>query len=340
MSSQRFLLILLLSKASLLSGCFATWENDRFAPRNYDEDYTNGLRLGSVWKSSESLSLIPGLQDPSPIKNSQYFNSISLGQTFYTPGKLEDKDLIVDDRPYAGYLFTGIAEYQIAPPQLDTWNEEIKELRVGLVGPGAGAKKVQQWVHEQIGSTDPKGWTHQLDNEPTAQYFYGRARSIGDPCLLSPSYFIYDVGLGNVWTYASLSLAHRLNLLSGSPTRRGIMSLGMGQLAPAAAALMYQGNEKENSLSSDSDDNDLKIYLDFLGTARLVAYDKFLDGNLFSDSHRIDKNYGILEPQLKVNIEVSRWLYAYTLSLRTPQMQDDSSPHIFGGLSASYLYGR
>ncbi len=97
------------------SGAFSFYiENDTVA--NTDRDYTSGLKLSwtSRWIPAPGTESDDQNQKgwvPSALNKFPFFNtpgdrralSISIGQSTYTPEDLTRSDLIVNDRPYAGY---------------------------------------------------------------------------------------------------------------------------------------------------------------------------------------------------------------------------------------------
>src|SRR3546814_4753759 len=71
----------------------------------------------------------------------------SLGQEIFTPERIEERELIEDDRPYAGWTYAGIGLVSENGDQLDNL-----ELNVGVVGPWSLADKTQIEYHKlQIG---------------------------------------------------------------------------------------------------------------------------------------------------------------------------------------------
>ena len=103
------------------------WENDYLAKT--DSNYTNGGRLSwtSPWISwkPEGNSVPPGTTPwyHSLIKTLPFIYSpgheasmffLAGGQNIYTPDDTDRQDLIVDDRPYAGYLSTVIQQGIVA----------------------------------------------------------------------------------------------------------------------------------------------------------------------------------------------------------------------------------
>lgn len=78
---------------------------------------------------------------------------ISLGQLMFTPTDNEEKELIEDDRPYAGYLYLGFAYHPRDEEQLDAI-----EVNVGMVGPASLAEDTQDFIHELRSIDKFQGW--------------------------------------------------------------------------------------------------------------------------------------------------------------------------------------
>ena len=145
------------------------FENDLFGET--DQNYTNGVRISWVSPDTNKLASEPlypdWLQDLN--KQLRFFNRIddelehnvvlSLGQLIYTASSTERYDLVVDERPYAGYLYGGIAYHTRSDKQLD-----IVELNIGIVGPDALAHETQDFIHDLRGFEKYNGW-----GQPTAQ---------------------------------------------------------------------------------------------------------------------------------------------------------------------------
>ncbi len=114
------------------------FENDYFG--GTDNHYTNAVRV--TWLSPDlteydqdrrlprwGLPLIRNL----PLVNRPGFQrnvGLSIGQNMYTPEDLSRKDLIKDDRPYAGWSYFSLTFHVKNAVQLDTF-----EITAGVVGP-------------------------------------------------------------------------------------------------------------------------------------------------------------------------------------------------------------
>ena len=53
--------------------------------------------------------------------------------------------------------------------------EENISVSVGVVGPAALGEEAQKFIHSLSGDPKPRGWTHQLENEPALLLHYRRS---------------------------------------------------------------------------------------------------------------------------------------------------------------------
>ncbi len=160
---------LALTPTSMAATANLSWDNDLFTAR--DRGYTNGLKFALLGTSAERdeqcrfclarkardhLSLLPGIG----AGNSQHALGFSLRQLMTTPENIEAADPDFDSTPYVGYLN--------ARAGLWSWNRTRitgYSLMAGVVGPESRAAQSQELVHEITGSTQPRGWDHQLGTD-------------------------------------------------------------------------------------------------------------------------------------------------------------------------------
>jgi len=153
------------------------FENDRIAET--DRHYTNGMRLSWV-SNSKSPSASPqwardvlGWIYRQVDEELEGRIGLALGQSIFTPEDTAARRLVVDDRPYAGWLYGGISAHTQRPGAVAGIGLEMLdtvELDVGVVGPLALGEEVQNNFHDLIGvgrSNRPR--------EASAQYWRGKA---------------------------------------------------------------------------------------------------------------------------------------------------------------------
>lgn len=184
------------------------FENDLSA--HADDYYSNGIRLtylspkNDVWSwLRQTASLMPTIDADADMRVEH-----ALGQEIYTPRDTAAEPPAPNDRPYAGWLYYSLGVTAEKGEVLDQL-----QLTIGIVGADAQAGAVQRTVHHLFGGEVPKGWDHQLKNEPGINAGYFRtwrqafdARTDGYEFDLSP----YAGGMiGNVSTYAAVGVTAR-----------------------------------------------------------------------------------------------------------------------------------
>jgi hypothetical protein len=106
-------------------------------------------------------------------------HSLTLGNTAFTPRRLEVSDPIFDDRPYSSLLFLTISRATIDPYGTEgRQGRMIKtDLTLGVLGLSI-SRDVQTAIHSarrqpgELTPYDPQGWHHQISHggEPTLKY--------------------------------------------------------------------------------------------------------------------------------------------------------------------------
>ena len=140
-------------------------ENDKYVPGPTDRHFTNGLRVSWLGARREFPDWIgpigtafrwladaaPLAPDPDPGATRFRWIGGAFGQNIYTPENIGRRDLIPDDRPYAGWLYAGLI---LAEAQGDRRYDEM-EIDLGVTGPASLAQSTQINYHNLIGSPRP-----------------------------------------------------------------------------------------------------------------------------------------------------------------------------------------
>jgi lipid A 3-O-deacylase len=141
-------------------------ENDFFAGKEKgDKFFTNGLKFERI----TSDTLIPIFRKIFPSLDSRTSTAYSwaIGQNIYTASNIEVEEIIPNDRPYAGWLYFALRKFSNS----STLKRRVtSELVLGVMGPAALAGPVQKRFHCIINSPQPKGWDHQIRNNPGINY--------------------------------------------------------------------------------------------------------------------------------------------------------------------------
>ncbi|NQW01975.1 MAG: lipid A deacylase LpxR family protein [Rhodospirillales bacterium] len=299
------------------------FENDLFS--GADQHYTNGVRLS--WLSPEGDTFRPLqtirdlLEEIAQDENKTTRFGLSAGQDMYTPKDSKARELLVDDRPYAGWLYGGLSLHTVSDHGQGRMDQESVEVNVGIIGPWSLAEVNQDFVHSVRSIEKFNGWDNQLHNEPGLLINYERKWRLFDPIKWGGTGFdaIPHAGasLGNVMTGAN----------AGGAVRWGWnlpKDFGPPGLIHSVSPLDRRPDES------------ISFYAFASLQGRFVAHNIFLDGNTFRDSHSVDKNNWVGDASLGVALLVGRFEIAYTNAFRSREFagQDDHSR--FGSLAVSF----
>ena len=343
-------------KAVKLRGGTFRLVNDLFT--GTDQNYTNGVAITLVSRDIsgrlDSKCLPPPLRlqadfikavnpgfwaDADNPANTQNV-VVRFGQSIYTPEDHTRKDLIVDDRPYAGLLYMGLAWNRRIQPQGGTYEMlDTREMTVGIIGPWSLAERSQNLVHDLRHIDRFLGWDNQLHNEAAFQVALERKfkRYVGTGAV-SPGWGgdmigSYAVRVGNIETAASVGVELRAgwnlpNDFGSYPIRPGTENR-----PPTAAS----GLRTAQPQSSRAPRPGVHAFVNF--EAKGVARDFSLDGNLFRSSHHVDRHPWVAQVAAGIS---SQWLmqnHGARLALmrvwRTREFDGQSRDHEFGSLSLS-----
>jgi lipid A 3-O-deacylase len=270
------------------------WENDLFAKGRTDRYYTNGLRLvyarstQLLGETREGRGLIAWyantagswLCDWGACDSSAALVSVDThgGQNMYTPQNLVRRSPYPFDRPYAGWLYIGQRVNLVDRPDgaREGARRQSFDILIGVVGPAAGAGKVQEEWHRLTNSVDPQGWPNQLKNEIAVQASY--TLTFRRPLTQTVDALPYGrITLGNVFTHAAL----------GGQLRWGTDLSGFGHFDPAPSSIPFStasANLETHRVQSASDrraKSPSYVFVAFEGRAN--ARNIFIDGNTFKN---------------------------------------------------------
>jgi lipid A 3-O-deacylase len=308
-------------------------ENDLFA--GTDRYYTSGVKLSWSSPNLEQFSdspyaspLLP-LFDAIPWINEKDYQKnlvFGLGQNIYTPDDTESSALVLDDRPYAGWLYLGIG---VVWKNASVRNSLV--LDIGVVGPWAYAQETQRLIHDLRDLDHPNGWDNQLHNELGFTLAYERMwrwpkheRRSGLDWEILPH---AGAAVGNVRTFANLGAEARLGL--NLPDDFGTSSIG-----PAATT----STPVDGWQAADRSRFDLGLYLFARVDGRAVAHNIFLDGNTFGNSHSVGHNPFVADISVGVAMNIKNTKIAYALVYRTKEFSSQLEEQVFGTVSLNWTF--
>jgi hypothetical protein len=319
----------------IVCGTFSVlFENDLFA--DTDRHYTNGIKLSwtsrdlrqySHWEHTPEwmTGLFQSMDrfQPGREKNIGLF----AGQKIFTPNDIQRRDLIVDDRPYAGWLYGGMSLNSKNTRALDTI-----EIQLGLVGPAALGEETQNFVHELRDIPTAKGWDNQLENELAFALVYQRKQRLWeffDPGSLLGADLIGHIGGagGTVFTYANAGIEMRVG-------RNIPADFGTSLIRPG-------GDVSAPVLTADAPHHDPRrfgVHAFAAVTGRTVLRDVFLDGNTFEDSHSVDSNTLVGDLIVGTGVAWHGMKLTYSQVLRTREFDGQDTGSQYGSVNLTVLF--
>jgi Uncharacterized protein conserved in bacteria (DUF2219) len=160
-------------------------DNDLFAARDRDRDYTGGFAVtvsgdaarDGLFSLDPLLAAIDGVtSQPKGDVNVHYARQVGL--MAFTPGDTLASAPVADDRPYASLIF--VANGRMYVDGRDAWSSNLS---VGVLGLPV-VSQIHNFVHDAMGTERPRGYDNQISagGEPTARYSVARHRLwIADP---------------------------------------------------------------------------------------------------------------------------------------------------------------
>jgi len=313
---------------------FLYLENDIFA--GTDRHYTNATRL--TWLSSDlteydedtrlprwGLPLIRKL----PLINRPSFQrnvGLSLGQNIYTPEDISRRDLIKDDRPYAGWTYLSLTFHVKNVTRMDVF-----EVTLGIVGPSSLAKETQRTVHRWVDSKEPKGWDHQLRNELGFTIGWQRNWRLFSTGMGSGFGFdfIPHIGgvAGNVATFANIGGELRIGYNLPIDFGTSFIRLGSGIEAPVDRTDPRLRRRKNFGIH---------LFADVDG--RAVARNIFLDGNTWKESHSVDRKRLVADMAAGIAILYKRLKLSYAHVYRTKEFDGQDQSQLFGSVTLAITF--
>lgn len=242
-------------------------ENDMLA--STDRYYTNGLKLG-IGAPFDLLQAPAAelLRQFSPRDPAGAHLGLFLGHNLYTPRNIKLSAAQPGDRPWAAWLYLGGVAQRARGNRLDT-----VEIDVGMVGPAALGEEVQSHWHRFVGSPQPRGWDHQIPNEPGFLASYLQKRRYGDDSFGA-------VVHGGITAGTVMTLGRVGGLVRWG---RNMSGFGPDTIEPGGAML------HSTRALGDGLRRGTEWYLFAGADQRLVAHNIFLDGTVFRDSPSVER---------------------------------------------------
>jgi lipid A 3-O-deacylase len=283
-----------------------------------DQYYTSGLRLGYVSPTGAVPGFLAGLGHGLWGDGVQRV-SLNLEQSLFTPRDTQLSNPAPTDRPYAGVL--GLNGQLIQ--DTDTVRN-VLSLELGVLGPSALGRQVQNGFHSIIGDTPNRGWSTQLHDEPIVQITPERTWRVplGNVGPVSfdalPS---LTVGLGSLRDYAMAGVVFRMG--------QGLDSdFGVSRIQPGIS-----GTDAYHPTRP------IAWYVFGGADAQAVGYDATLEQSPYYTSRSVSQKWDVGEVEVGVAVMMYGVRVTYTQVWQTEEFTTQKAGWFsFGSLAASVRF--
>ena len=295
---------------------------------NSDRHYTQGVRFsyagpdvvpGSAWNGPfDFLSGVPSLFEASGARR----YALILGQSIYTPKEIGLDPPDPADRPYAAWLYAGAGLLQ------ETGKDRLEnaELLLGVVGPAALGREIQNDYHQLIDAGRAKGWASQIGNEPGLMLTYERFWRVSVPATGGLLDVVPGAGatVGNIMTYGEIGALFRIGNALGA-------DYGPARVRPALSGTDY--------FDGDGLPGGFGYYVYGGAQARVVGVNIFLDGNSFRRSPSVDKKTFVADLQGGFALFWSDVVkFDFSVIRRSEEFDGQDGTDVIGTASAAFTW--
>ena len=290
-------------------------DDDSYLAQGADKYYT----AGNFAYFHHALSV----KDTSHLRNKVL--GFEFGQKLYTPHSgsinftgVDDPQYI--DRPFAAYLYVGST--------LNLLYKDESNLKlgaqIGMVGPAALGRPIQEFVHRAFGLYKPSGWEYQIDNDfgLNLSAEYNRLLARADWADVSLTSY---ADLGNGFTGAGIGPMFRL----------GDFNQLFNSLSTQSTAIKSQSFKPLNQR---------ELFFYYKPQLNVVAYDATIQGSLFNSRKpgsmevTLDPERLIFSNQLGVGYSGKRFVIDAAVLFHTKDVKEMREADSWGSITILYRF--
>jgi hypothetical protein len=290
-------------------------DNDSYLAQGSDRYYTDGIFIYyrhalTVNANSNLQNKVLGFETGQKIFNPQS------GSIYYNGA--DDPRYV--DRPFAAYLYVGSTLNFLYK------NESNLKLgaQIGVVGPDAFGKQVQDYVHDNFGFYHPSGWEYQIDNnwELNLSAEYNRLLARGSWIDVSLTSY---ANLGNGFTGAGIGPLLRL-----------------GDFNQLFNSVSTQSTAIKSNPATRLHRHELFFY--YKPQFNVVAYDATVQGSLFGSRNpnsmeiTLDPERFVFSNQLGLGYSGKRFVLDAAAIFHTKDVKQMVQSHQWGTVTLLYRF--
>lgn len=287
-------------------------DNDAYLATKQDRYYTNGIffYLRKALKNNT-------IKDSSNLLKKIW--SFNAGQKMFNARSGKIKSVINIDRPITAYLYGSTAL------QWHYKNESFlkTEIQVGIIGPAANGKEVQEFIHNTFGFYKIDGWQFQLNNafgiNLQTDYLSLLYRSKNKQTDFA---LPLKINIGNTFSGASAGLLFRT-----------------GNINPFYHSYATESLVSASALSDKIKDQEFYFYAK--PSINLVLYDATIKGGMFN-THTNEVVYKpipwVFSQEVGASYSKKRLSFNVSYIFNTREIKSTATSHKYGSISMFYRF--
>lgn len=182
------------------------YDNDFFAAT--DKDYTQGYNLELVAPVLENNPLNLLFLAP---KGSFYKFGLSIEHLGFTPQQYQRPEIQFGDRPFAAAIM--LKSFLVATDTVKK-SRATSSFSLGVIGPGAFGREMQEGIHKLTGNKIPLGWRNQIKNDIVLNYSLIYEKNFWSYTHLFSLNTVTNAQLGTLFTHISTGINSTLGLIN------------------------------------------------------------------------------------------------------------------------------
>jgi len=304
-----------------------------------DKYFTDGIDIElahSIFGNKVSDKVLFGF------KNTIYKDfTLSFSQDIYTPENTTLSTVDSTDRPYAGQMYIVYAKYSNR-----FWQAKklISKFYLGVQGPSAYAKEMQNGVHEAIGNNQVMGWDNQLSNGLILDYEMEYLQLIPVSSSFTELHGFGIARIGTINTSAELGFRFKIGRytdsymnLYGIANRRNkhhfnaadIANMSDSRIKIIPKKVRSKSLEEQSVYLSNKLNRKFQVYFFTEGSAKYTLRDGSVEGSLIQFSPNIyeynysDYNHFSLGGRYGIVFQYAGFYMEFTRYLHTDTYQEE-----------------
>ncbi|WP_036841660.1 lipid A deacylase LpxR family protein [Polaribacter sp. Hel_I_88] len=284
-------------------------DNDLYVSFNRDRYYTNGMFLNYRYiTKNENLKLEKKIFE------------WEIGHEMFTPNKSIVQTIDEHDRPFAGHLYGSFGVKNVYK------NNKILNytLQVGVIGPNAFGKELQDFIHGIYGFQKATGWQFQIKNAFALNFDVDYIRFLGKNETNTVDFsWVNTARVGTVYT----------NINAGFYVR-----FGLNPLEKIINSIAFNTNLNDETTNSKRAKESFFFMKPML---RYAFYDATLQGSFLNETSLVTKDLisVVFNIEIGLKFTANRFNFGYTFNYNTSKSEGlrYSYGNKYGTLNVNYL---